>query len=127
MRSFDDLKFYTIPSLPATWTYSERLTVSQLNIFSGQLYINDFETYLELCNLLGINTSHDGRNEVETQIDGFVLPKKRTREMRLVCPFNTSPLPFIRKVTSLRRKGTSYASTHLGRIVDGAFIPPEEF
>ncbi|KAF8326322.1 uncharacterized protein EI90DRAFT_2975813 [Cantharellus anzutake] len=127
MKSFDDLKFYTIPSLPTTWTYLGRLTVSQLNIFSGQLYINDFETYLELCNFLGINTSHDGRNEVETQIDGFVLPKKRTGEMNLACPFDISPLPFIRKLTSLRRKGTSYASTHLGRIVNGAFIQPEEF
>ncbi|KAF8326299.1 uncharacterized protein EI90DRAFT_3070255 [Cantharellus anzutake] len=127
MRSFDDLKFYTIPSLPTTWTYTERLTVSQLNIFSGQMYINNFETYLELCNFLGVNTSHDGRNEVETQSDGFVLPRKRTREMSLVCPFDISPLPFIRKLTSLRRNGTSYASTHLGRIVNGAFIQPEEF
>ncbi|KAF8326324.1 uncharacterized protein EI90DRAFT_3281699 [Cantharellus anzutake] len=57
MRSFDDLKFYTIPSLPTTWTYPGRLTVSQLNIFSGQLYINNFETYLELCNFLGVNTT----------------------------------------------------------------------
>ncbi|KAF8326320.1 uncharacterized protein EI90DRAFT_3156603 [Cantharellus anzutake] len=126
MKSFDDLEFYTIPSLPTMRMHPERLTISQLGVFSGQLYLKDFETYLELCNFLGVNTSHDGSNEVETQSDGFILPKNRT-EMRLVCPFDNSPLPFIHRLTSLRRKGIPYTSTHLGRIVHGAFVRPEDF
>ncbi|KAF8326329.1 uncharacterized protein EI90DRAFT_3070499 [Cantharellus anzutake] len=127
MRSFDDFRFCTIPPLPTMWTEPERLTISQLNIFSGQVYLNDFETYLELCNFLGVNTSHDGNNEIETQSDGFILPQNRTGEMELVCPFDSSPLPFIHELMSHRRKGIPYTSTHLGRIVNGAFVRPEDF
>ncbi|KAF8318597.1 uncharacterized protein EI90DRAFT_3002306 [Cantharellus anzutake] len=126
MKSFDDLKFYTIPSR-TTWPHPESLTISQLNIFSGQLYFNDFHTYLEICNFLGVNTTHDEGNEIATEGDGFILPKNRTGETSLVCPFDISPLPFINRLTSARRKGMPYTSTHLGRIVKGAFVREEEF
>ncbi|KAG5729437.1 hypothetical protein E4T56_gene6157, partial [Termitomyces sp. T112] len=56
MKTTEDLRFFTVPPLP---TSSDLLAfvpdlMLQLNLFAGQLYLKDFETYRRLCRLLGL-------------------------------------------------------------------------
>lgn len=47
--------------------------------------------------------------------------------MASTCPFTTSPVAFLRALTALRRKGQSFAQSHLGRILRVELIAPELF
>jgi len=57
MKSFDDLDFFCIPPLPPSWAPPTTHLVSQLNLWAGQLYLSDYQTYLQLCKFLGIYTN----------------------------------------------------------------------
>ena len=50
--TLEDLKFCAIPALPAEWT-APSIGV-QLNLFAGQLYLQNSEEYLEVCGFLGL-------------------------------------------------------------------------
>lgn len=41
--------------------------------------------------------------------------------------FTDNPVPFLRKLTELRRKGQGFLPTHLGRVLHSREIPEEEF
>jgi hypothetical protein len=128
MKSFDDLKFYCIPplSLGSPSTLISLDMRCQLNIWAGQLYLDNYETYLRLCLLLGLSSSHDaGYSSVK--YDRFVPEIGRNEEMRSVCLFKESPLSLITELFGLRRKGMSYDLTHMGRILRARILSREEF
>ncbi|TKA23809.1 hypothetical protein B0A54_17893 [Friedmanniomyces endolithicus] len=52
-RSLDRLDFYTVPHQVTAPTVPTRLVV-QLNLFAGQLYINDYKDFRYLCGYLGL-------------------------------------------------------------------------
>jgi len=129
MISFDDFKFHCIPSLPREWITPPSLVISQLNLWAGQLYLRDHRTYLELCRFLGIDTPEDRSAHRVVQTDGFVFPQHRGAgtPMESSCSFTESPIPFIAKVVGLRRKGMSYLSSHIGKLVNAALVKEEDF
>lgn len=127
MRSFDDLKFYCIPPLPPTWTPPSPELVLQLNLWAGQLYLPDYEAYLRLCAFLGVYRRAEGSRDgnISIQHDGFIVRRRGMRSS--LCPFTTSPLPFLKELFGLRRKGMSYLSTHLGKILHARLLTEDDF
>ncbi|THU98150.1 hypothetical protein K435DRAFT_721087 [Dendrothele bispora CBS 962.96] len=126
--SFEDLRFFTVPTLPASWTPPDPLMILQLNLFAGQLYLCNWDKYKQLCSYLGLHTT--GENDwtpANYQSDGFIVPEDRSGEIQRLCPFRTSPLPKLRKLFGLRRKGNGYSFTHIGKILNGRSLDKDDF
>jgi len=120
MRSFSDLRFHSIPDLPAeTWTAPAHVR-TMLNLFSGQLYFDSKEEYESLCTLLALSRAHPG---ARCQLDGFVLPVHRTGSSD--SPFAESKISILKTLIGLRRKGTSYSRTHLGQMLNAVPLSEE--
>jgi hypothetical protein len=120
MRSFSDLKFHTVPESPGqAWSPPAHIR-TELNLFSGQLCLDDKEEYERVCVLLGLHMAHPGAEKIEA--DGFVLPAYRTGKRS---PFDTSKIGLFKKLIGLRRKGMRYDMTDLGRILDARPLSSE--
>ncbi|THU85243.1 hypothetical protein K435DRAFT_764380 [Dendrothele bispora CBS 962.96] len=126
--SFEDLRILTVPTLPDSWTPPDSSMILQLNLFSGQLYLRDWETYKQLCHYLGLYIAReDDCAPANHQSDGFIMPQHRTGEIGRLCPFQTSPLPKLRELIGLRRKGNGYSLTHIGKILNGRSLDKSDF
>ncbi|KAF5344594.1 hypothetical protein D9758_013920 [Tetrapyrgos nigripes] len=131
--SFEDLRFLAAPPLPLTWTPPNPLMMLQLNLFAGQLYLKDWETYKLLCLFLGLHLPDEQSESMEDRAiqyyesDGFVKPDHRSEKMRLLCPFKASPLSDLKTLYGFRRKGSGYAFTHMGRILAGRSLERKDF
>ncbi|CAL1705838.1 unnamed protein product [Somion occarium] len=90
MRSFSNLTFYTIPSMPVVEPPSVQIQ-AQLGIWAGQLYVDGREMYDETKRLLGI----DGNQSDEGAL----------------------PVDIVKRLVSLRRKAMGYSGTHIGKIL----------
>lgn len=100
----------------------------QVNLWAGQLYLPDYETYVSLCNYLGLYTKElKMEGDLIIQHDGFVRPEDRRGTMLKGCPFMESPLPFLKKLYGFRRKGMSFMSTHMGKLLHGRTLSEEDF
>ena len=126
-RKLEDLSFSAIPPVPEHWPIPA--TVRHLSIFAGQLYLRNYEEYIALCGFLSLSSkAPEGNNTVAA--DGFVRPPSRHRSSAVVVrdsPFTKSPVEFLRSVLELRRKGQSFAMSHLGMILNGELILREKF
>ncbi|KAJ3798411.1 hypothetical protein GGU11DRAFT_723328 [Lentinula aff. detonsa] len=132
MRTFEDLKFFCIPPLHSSWSSPDSLIISQLNLFSGQLYFSNYDVYRNLCAFLGLGAHFEGSAGPVVDSDGFVRPAARFDDKVIEifytgCPFVFSPVLFLRELTALRRKGNKYSSTHMGKILHGRFLVKEDF
>jgi len=130
MKPLDNLAFYCIPPLPSgneLPSFEVRFNVRcQLNIWAGQLYLDSYETYLNLCLLLGISSSEEtGYSSVES--DRFVPRRGRIKEMVDVCLFDKSPMVLLKTLFGLRRKGMSYHQTHMGKILHARLLSKRDF
>jgi len=126
MKPLDDLTFYCIPPLPSGNESPSFDVRCQLNIWSGQLYLDSYEMYLHLCLLLGISSSEEaGYSSVES--DRFVPKRGRIKKMVDVCLFDESPLALLKTLFGLRRKGMSYQQTHMGKILHARLLSQEDF
>ena len=126
MKPLDDLTFYCIPPLPSGNQPAPFDVRCQLNIWAGQLYLDSYQTYLDLCLLLGVSSSEEaGYSSVES--DRFVPKRGRVKEMVDVCLFDKSPLALLTTLFGLRRKGMSYQQTHMGRILHARLLSQEDF
>ncbi|OAX31198.1 hypothetical protein K503DRAFT_111512 [Rhizopogon vinicolor AM-OR11-026] len=127
MKSCDDLRLYSVPSLPALWTPHEDL-IRQLNIFAGQLYLPHYGAYVNLCRFLGIYTA-DLRDQgaFEIQNDGFIRPEDRPPAADHPNSFQESPVPVLKAFFSIRCKGLGYLPTHIGKILNARRLTNEDF
>ncbi|RDB23568.1 hypothetical protein Hypma_009272 [Hypsizygus marmoreus] len=124
MKTFEDLKFFCMPPLPSSWTPPSLTDTLQVNLWAGQLYLKDFGAYSYLCLILGLMRD-DTTGSWES--DGFIKPAYRRGEMALVCNLSESPLPFLKELVGLRRKGMNYLSTHMGKILNVGLLTEEAF
>ena len=124
MKSCDDLRLYSVPSLPVQWTPQEVL-VRQLSIFAGQLYLPDYSSYVMLCRFLGIYTA-DLRDQstFKVQSDGFIRPEDRPPAVNT---FQESPVNTLKAIFSIRRKGLGYLPTHIGKLLSARRLTNEDF
>ncbi|KAI6026989.1 hypothetical protein EDC04DRAFT_3143070 [Pisolithus marmoratus] len=127
MHPCDDLRLYTIPSVPSDWTAPTSL-VDQVNLFAGQLYLRDYDTYIRLCRFLCIYADDlAGEGELKVESDGFITPAHRPLNARSTGSFQESPLAFLKHVFNLRRRGMNFVATHMGRILNGRLLKEEDF
>lgn len=123
-KCFDDLQFYCIPK-PGT-QINNALLITQLNIFAGQLYLQNYEEYQQLCSFLGLYKGRCFTDEnVPVQPDGFIKPEHRSEGD--ISPFKTSPVPFLKALLGSRRKGHPYLATHVGKMLHGYVLMSESF
>ena len=126
MKAFEDLTFYCVPPLSPGYASPFLDVRCQLNLWAGQLYLDQYETYLRLCLLLGVSSSEKaGYSSVQS--DRFVPKKGRIGEMVDACLFNESPLTLLQMLFGLRRKGMSYQQTHVGKILHARLLSREDF
>ncbi|KAH9980607.1 hypothetical protein BJV74DRAFT_898252 [Russula compacta] len=114
MRSFSDLRFYSIPadSSGERWSAPAHVRI-ELNLFAGQLYFDSREEYERVCVLLALSIAHPGAKY--NDVDGFVPPAYRTGGNS---PFMKSKISMLKMLIGLRRKGMGYHRTHLGQILN---------
>ncbi|KAH7922509.1 hypothetical protein BV22DRAFT_1131369 [Leucogyrophana mollusca] len=127
MRSCDDLRLHSIPPLPGAWSPPE-LLIPQLNLFAGQLYLPNYPTYLELCRFLGVYARDLEHEDEMVDSDGFIAPQRRPQAAAM-SPFQESPVPSLKGLIAMRRKGMEFLRTHLGRVLQGRLLTdgPEDF
>lgn len=133
MLPIDDLSFYYVcdPSMRRKqWEPPSQSVRHQLALWSGQLYLDNYETYVRLCRILGLQPGEgtgSGLVLMSMNDDRFVRKEDRVREMRDLCLFEESPVPLLKELFALRRKGMSYLPTHMGRILHGRVLSEEDF
>lgn len=131
MLHFQNLDYYTIPALPASWKAPQWLK-AQLGLFAGRLYF-EWDEYAYLADLYGISESEDvgatehddedqerppaaerdGANEDQTMtIQRDAKPTARKL-------FASRPLNFMQEWLAVRRRGQDFSHTPLGFIASG--------
>ncbi|PQE10789.1 p-loop containing nucleoside triphosphate hydrolase protein [Rutstroemia sp. NJR-2017a BBW] len=127
MPKTNGIASFSIPELPASWTRPE-ITL-QLNLFAGQTYLSTYEEYVEVCQFLGLcyQVTPTG---VQVERDNFVLPSSREAfdsRMQEVCPFEESPVEYMKMIITIRRKGMNFESSHMGKILNGDLLTWKDF
>ncbi|RVD83243.1 uncharacterized protein DFL_007638 [Arthrobotrys flagrans] len=96
----------------------------RLNLFAGQLFFEHEQYYRDLCKYLSL--SFDAQQDSgNTENDGWVPSRKTHGDSVLPC--SKSPMPFLREITKMRRKGQGFASTHLGGLLDSQILGKDDF
>ncbi|KDQ56358.1 hypothetical protein JAAARDRAFT_132396 [Jaapia argillacea MUCL 33604] len=128
-KPVDDLQLYCSPAVPISWGALDPILRAQVNLCAGQLYLANQGEYLQLCAFLGIYTQEiQVAGEIKVQSDGFIKPEdRRALTDRADSPFTHSPLPYLKELIGLRRKGMTYAPTHLGKVLHARFLSEEDF
>jgi hypothetical protein len=127
MKSCDNLRLYVTPSIPARWVPEDTL-IRQLNVFAGQLYFPHQLAYVKLCRFLGIYTADlKDQGNFEIQSDGFIRPEHRPRAADSLNTFQQSPIPMLKALFGIRRKGMGYLPTHIGKLLGTRGLTVEDF
>ena len=131
MTPTDDLNLYSIPAVSSDWSPPQGL-MSQLNIFAGQLYLSDREAYVRLCRFLCVYVQDlQDEEEMVVECDGFITPEHRRgtlgSQTQRTRTFQSTPLPFVKVLLGLRRKGMSFAQTHMGKLFGGRLLTERDF
>ncbi|KAK5691400.1 hypothetical protein LTR97_011393 [Elasticomyces elasticus] len=105
-RSLDRLDFYSVPHQHTPLAIPARL-ITQLNLFSGQLYINDYEDFRYMCSYLGLATE-TAPEGWEVAADGFIA---RDGQGRVGGGSNltSSPVKFLQTLMAIRRDGQGFS------------------
>ncbi|TKA55092.1 hypothetical protein B0A55_13427, partial [Friedmanniomyces simplex] len=123
-RSLDRLDFYTIPHQPAPIIHPR--LVAQLNLFSGQLYINNYEDFQHICAYLGLATEAAAEGW-EVAADGFILRDDQGRVGGAGSRLTKSPVKFLQTLMGIRRDGEGFSKTHMGALLEGRLLQAEDF
>lgn len=103
----------------------------QLNLFAGQLYINNYDDYLEICRFLGFwpgalsQEMHDQGWKISG--DGFIL-SDAVGVVGGTSGLSRSPVAFFKTLMSkIRRNGEGISKTDMGRLLDGKQFKKEDW
>ncbi|KAJ5608777.1 hypothetical protein N7528_009344 [Penicillium herquei] len=117
----DELKLYTVPHR-AKAQIPERLRI-QLDLFSGHLYLANYQEYRELCEFLGVS-SVTTTPDLLVAADGFIVSGNVANRSS----FTQSPLKFLRILLSqIRKDSKDISKTDLGKIIEGRLLSPSDF
>nr|POE46996.1 hypothetical protein CFP56_00328 [Quercus suber] len=126
-RSLDRLDFITLGgrSGPPTFSIHPRL-ICQLNLFSGQLYINSYDDLKWMCEYLGIavDTAKDGW---KIAADGFIVEDEHGKVGGPGSALTKSPVKFLRTLAAIRRDGEGIARTDMGILLEGRVLQASHF
>lgn len=124
MLHFNDLKYYSVPELPADWEAPMWLR-TELGIFAGRLYF-EYHEYPHVLRFLGVK-DQSGKLE-ETEADGVANEEEVNSDASLDDTttaiverkaFTRRPLAFMAEWLSIRRKGQDISETPMGFICAG--------
>lgn len=129
-RALDRLDLYTVTACTSSPAAAPSLRLAlQLNLFAGQLYLDSFAEYVELCEYLGL--AWEPTEATET--DGFLLHDNKSTgdggsQGRPFCGFRASPVKFLKVfMTKIRRNCEGIDKTHMGAILDGRVLRTDDF
>jgi len=127
MTPCDDLRFFTIPPIEHPTLVPTRIRM-ELILFSGQLYLSSYDDYIEFCKFLGVFANDlRGLPELRVSHDGFINSWDRPSGIRTESAFSINPIRPVTALMSARLNGTSFSHTHIGKILSGRLLFPEEF
>lgn len=119
-RTFDRLDFLSIPADAKSSNIPRRLLL-KLDVFAGQLYLNSYDDYLQVCALLGLATEAAKEGQV-VAADGFIL-----RNCGKARP-GSSPVKFLSELMcNIRRNGQGISKTDMGYILEGKLLERSHF
>lgn len=120
--SLDSLTLYTVPEGVDRDKIPDHYRI-QLNLFSGQLYLDSYSEYKDLCDFLGVASVKTPPGFV-VAADGFI--KQGIEGAR--SSFSESPLKFLEVLMSqIRKDCQEIGRTHIGKIVGGQLLFPLDF
>ena len=122
MKPSDDLQLYSIPPLPSNWTPPWAL-IDQLNLFAGQLYLRDYESYLRLYRLC-VPATKESRNDAVVRRNLFNT-RGSPKENEIAS--SDSQLPFVKALLAIRSRGFPFTHTHMGKIIQGQVLTKKDF
>lgn len=99
--------------------------VTELLLFSGQLYFRNYTKYIEVCEFLGLAWKH-AEGDVVVGPDGFLL-RSALGQVGGRSGFEKSPVKFVQSLMALRRDGQSIGKTHVGGMLDNKLLLPRDF
>ncbi|OIW23013.1 hypothetical protein CONLIGDRAFT_719555 [Coniochaeta ligniaria NRRL 30616] len=123
MLHFNNLDFYTIPALPASFRAPKWLK-AELGLISGRLYF-EWDEYAYLQKLFGIsedNVSEEEDEHLITETDGANESHEADAQPAKKAPANlfvSSPMNFMQEWLSVRRRGQDFSHTPMGFISSG--------
>ncbi|KAF8429094.1 hypothetical protein EV426DRAFT_672940, partial [Tirmania nivea] len=128
---YTKLDYYTLPPISPNMPLSlsqHSSVIDLLSLFSGELYFQDYASYERICGLLGLYFKDvPAGRVVSISPDGHVkTPESRNMLGMPHSPFEKNPLPLLRILIGLRRKGQSYLSTHVGCMLHGRQLRKED-
>ncbi|KAL9623914.1 MAG: hypothetical protein Q9160_001906 [Pyrenula sp. 1 TL-2023] len=128
MHSFHGLDVLRISGLAKPNLNLGSDVLTSLHLFSGALYFDAHLHYRQLCEFLGVVGAGQPVNAgAEVETDGFIRPEHRGGNGWSQTRFSRNPLPLVKAILGMRRKGENYAGSHMGRIVSGRVMSEEEF
>ena len=103
--------------------------MGQLNISAGQLYLSDREAYLRLCRFLCVYSQNLQDEEMAVECGRLITPEHRRGSLvrQTQRTFQNTPLPFVKMLLGLWRKGMSFAQAHMGKLLEGRLLTETDF
>jgi hypothetical protein len=119
--ALDHLMLYNVGRDFAPKSVSRSLT-TQLNLFSGSLYLGSLAEYNELCDFLGLLRTSRVEPGQQVYADGFIRPSTGKWGLK------QSPVPFLHALLmKIRREGEGVEKTHLGKVLSGGRLEEADF
>ena len=127
MKPSDDPPLYCVPMSPTGGTVPSPL-MDQLNMFAGQLYFKDYETYTRLCRFLYVCTNNpEGEEGIEVETGRFTEPRNQPVHLRTNPQASQGALHSLKTLIGFRRKGMCFTQTHMGMLLDGRQLSESDF
>jgi hypothetical protein len=128
VRSIEDLNFFMV-SRRHDFARPHSRVMYELNLFSGQLFFHDRESFKEVCHMLGLWLGEiPDALQGKIDISGFVQDEDARQSLGIHnCLFRKTPLVALRELVGWRRKGQGYTLTHVGLMFHGNNLGSEEF
>ena len=118
--SLGRLELYNVSAVTAPIEIPDNIRI-QLGLFSGQLYLESYIEYQQLCDFLGVayTKTPEGLTVAD---DGFILGENERTT------FSKSPMKFLEALMSQVRKDCQgIDKTHVGKILSGVILHPSDF
>ena len=124
MLVFDDLRFYSVPTLPKSWEAPAWL-VRDLGIFAGRLYFEYDTQYGEVCKIMGLPPPPPSKDAkvIETELWKELAfadeDEQDQKNQTWTKPFSPNALLFMQEWLAVRRKGQDFSQTMMGEVCRG--------
>ncbi|KAI4090472.1 MAG: hypothetical protein LQ344_004696 [Seirophora lacunosa] len=121
IKSFDNLDFFSIPSLPPRWRAPAWL-VRDLGLFAGRTYFDYDSQYSAVCEALGLPMPVSRSADLDRE-----MPFGYQEDRGVGGAFSPSPLLFMQEWLAVRRKGQDFEQTMMGEVCQGRKVErPDE-